>query len=77
MVAVFKHLKRIFGIGEAIEPITDAKPAPTDPDAASRMALERHRLLSELVKVEAQSIRVRELLADDALDVVVERKVKK
>lgn len=71
-MTVGEHLKRLLGIGTRIRPITPDTVAASAPPPASERQLHEAKaeLYAGLQAIEQQSIRVRKLLAHDALGVV-------
>lgn len=69
---MIEHVKRLLGIGTRVKPITtqDVEPSQGDPVLERRTEITKRQLYNELVKLEQQSIEVRKLLANEALDLV-------
>lgn len=65
-------IKRLLGIGTSVKPITseDVAASPPNPYLESQTEHAKTRLYHELVKLEKQSVNVRKMLANDALELV-------
>jgi hypothetical protein len=70
---VLEAIKRIFGIGTRVRPVTteNVQAAQPDPELQHRTEEAKKELSKELVKIERQSVEVRRLLAQDALELIV------